>query len=380
MVVRSSNLLHTVLVLLLAACGAVENGQHAAGFPDVKARRGAASDVREIAASSRDASFTAIDALDVDSKGLIYVPDTYQQRMTVLGPDARVVRSFGRRGSGPGEFRSIRGVQILDGDSVLAYDPTLGRITVFAPGTDQPAYSVTVGPKLSGESPFDLRRTHDNLGYLALFRPEFAFVAGARFDARRDRVRRLGLDGGPLAELLTFPSKAFLVAENSIMPHPFGNEGFARLDSADRLIFVRSDSLGAAFFDPSGSRLGGFSIPHAAPAVTSDDRDAAVAAIPAQVRGRFTPVLTDSLPDRWPAVRDVIVDDRNRIWMAIGGSLREPTEWAAFSQDGAYLGSMLVPSGSDVRLIRGNGRVYASRSDEDDVPHVVIYQMARPLR
>ncbi|MBB4636926.1 hypothetical protein [Longimicrobium terrae] len=335
--------------------------------------------MREIGASGEDASFTAITTLDVDSRGMIYVPDTYRQQITVLGPDGRWVRSFGRRGAGPGEFRAIRGVQLLAGDSLLAYDPSLGRVTVFAPGSDQAAYSVNLAARLGGAAPFDLRRTHDGSTYLALFRPMFAFGQGGG-EARQDRVRHLGADGSPRADLLRFPSRAFLVAGTSVMPHPFGREGFARLDSGDRVFFIQSDSLAADIYNLAGQRTGRFAVPYTPPAITRADQDDALAAMPAVDRPVFAPVLKDSLPERWPAVRGVLLDDRDRIWMQLGGGTRRNAEWAAFDGNGSYLGSMLIPAGSEVRLIRGDGTVYASRADSDDVPHVVVYRMARTPR
>ena len=363
-----------MLLLIVSACGKVEASP---SFPDRDTRRRQATGVREIASSSPDASFTAVDALDVDSRGFIYVPEMQHQRITVLDPGGKVVRAWGRRGRGPGEFRGVRSVQILPGDSVLAYDPSLGRISVFAPGSDEAAYTVSLGTR--GAVPFDVRRTGYNAALLALYRPQFQFLPGADFSNRTDRVRLLALDGSRLYDLVEFPSKAFLVAQNSVMPHPFGNEGFARLDSRNRLFFVRSDSLGAARYQLDGRRDGGFAIAYRAPEITRRDHEEALAAIPAQVRARFTPALRDSLPERWPVVRDVLIDDRDRIWMLMGGSPRQGNEWAAFSTEGAYLGSMVVPAGSDARLIRWD-RVYASRTDADDVPRVIVYQPLRPLR
>ncbi|HEU4557314.1 MAG TPA: hypothetical protein VFS20_05670 [Longimicrobium sp.] len=71
--------------------------------------------------------------MDADSRGWVYVSDWMQQRVTVLSSDGRVLRRLGRSGAGPGEFRRLCGVQVLPGDSVLACDPELARLTVFQP-------------------------------------------------------------------------------------------------------------------------------------------------------------------------------------------------------------------------------------------------------
>lgn len=321
----------------------------------------------------------SVSRLDVDSRGRIYVGDTYQQRVTVLGPDGRLLRVFGRRGSGPHEFRSIGGVQVLPADSLLVYDPELGRISVFAPDSGLAAYHVNLGDKLNVSMPRELRRTQANDAMLGHFRTGFYFGSGQDFNARKDKLRVLELDGSIRTELLTFPSRSYLVAETSITPHPFGHQGFARLDSQGRVHFAWSDSLGVQTYALDGARAGGFRIGYEAPPVTREDVAHAAEEFD-DMRSRFEPVLSDSTPARWPAVREFLVDDRDRLWFEIGASQDQEIEWAAFSAAGAYLGSVLIPAGSTLRLIRADGTLYAERLGENDVSHVAVYRMVRPLR
>ncbi|MBL0169218.1 MAG: hypothetical protein IPP90_00630 [Gemmatimonadaceae bacterium] len=42
-----------------------------------------------------------------------------------------LVKSIGRRGSGPGEFQSVGGIFSLPGDSIMAFDPTSNRLLVY---------------------------------------------------------------------------------------------------------------------------------------------------------------------------------------------------------------------------------------------------------
>lgn len=371
--------LRLILLLWLAACASRDDAAAAgATLPPEPERRRRAVPLRHVAESPADASFTAIEGLDVDSRGFIYVPDSYQQRVFVLGPDLAVVRTFGRRGSGPGEFRAIARVQALPGDSLLVYDPSQGRYTVFAADSARPAYTVNLGARLSGPSPYDVVRIPSNTGLVAYFRPQFAFLPGADFNSRRDQARLLEVDGTPRADLVTYPSRGFLVSETSVTPDPFGSEGFMRVDSRDRFYFVWSDSLAVEGYAPDGSRSGGFRVSYTAPAVTQADLSRAIAGLHPLDRPKFERVLRDSLPARWPAVRQVLVDDKDRLWMQLGGSASRETEWAAFTPEGRYLGSFLVSAAEPVLLIRA-GLVYTTRLDENDVPRVVVHRMARGI-
>ena len=368
-----------LLSLLLTACTGSEAVARADTLPDADARRRAASPVRLVATSGPDASFMVASRLDVDSRGRIYVGDTYQQRVTVLQADGRVLRVFGRRGSGPHEFRSIGGIQVLPGDSVLVYDPELGRVSVFAPDSGLAAYHVNLGDRLNVSMPRELRRTRANDAMLGHFRTGFYFGNGQDFNDRKDKLRVLDLDGSIRTELLTFPSRSYLVAQTSITPHPFGYQGFARLDSQGRVHVVWSDTLGVRTYALDGTSIGGFRIGYEAPALTREDLAQAVDDFDA-MRSRFEPVLSDSAPSRWPVVREFLIDDKDRLWFEMGSSQRDGIEWAALSTDGAYLGSVLVPAGSSLRLIRADGTLYAERLDENDVSHGVVYRMVRPLR
>jgi hypothetical protein len=360
--------------LLLAACSLPrETGE---GFPDTATRLRAAIPVSERVVSSPEIAFTSIPRLAVDSRGLIYVPEHYNNRVTVLSEDGRLIRTLGRRGSGPGEFQAVQSVQVLPGDSLLVYDPALGRASVFAPDSIRPAYTALLSA--GGAAPWQVQRTRANDGYLVRYQPMFEFASGSDISTRMDRIAVLNLDGSVRQRLRSFPSRTGIVVDRSVMLNPFGREGLVQLDSRERLHFVWTDSLAVSRTDLDGNPLPGFNVPYTPPRVTSADLEDALSVLTSSVRRQFEPALADSAPGRWPAVRDMLIDDQDRIWLALAGTLRRPTEWAAFSPDGTYIRSVLIPVGSSVRFIRGD-RFYAERL-KDDVPHVVVYQMARPLR
>ncbi len=64
--------------------------------------------------------------LAVDQAGRVYVSD---QTIKLFGPDGHFIRSVGRLGEGPGEYRDV--MLTVAGDDLVVEDPTLGRLTVF---------------------------------------------------------------------------------------------------------------------------------------------------------------------------------------------------------------------------------------------------------
>jgi len=68
-------------------------------------------------------------SLAVDDAGRIYVVDNKPASIKVFAPDGRLVRTIGREGEGPGEFR-VGFIAVHDGFLVL-HDPQVSRTTVW---------------------------------------------------------------------------------------------------------------------------------------------------------------------------------------------------------------------------------------------------------
>ena len=224
--VRQLFLYYLGTTLGLSACGPEAEG--ADSFPAAAERRRTAATPVEWGVSDSSSEFTDITAVDVDGSGHVYVADFYRQQVTVLSLRGQPDRVIGRKGSGPGEFRSIRSIQVIDGDSLLVYDPSLARVSIYAPDAAAPAYTVDLGPQLGGAAPFFLWKLPKQRKYLALFRPAFVFSGGKTDLKRRDVVRVLESDGARGAEILSFPSRSFLISGTSVTPNPFGREGIVQ--------------------------------------------------------------------------------------------------------------------------------------------------------
>jgi len=356
----------------LSACGPDAQGANA--FPVAAERRRMAATPVEWGVSDSSSEFTDLTALDVDGAGHVYVADFYRQQVTVLSQRGRFERVIGRRGSGPGEFQAIRSIQVIDGDSLLVYDPTLARVSIYAPDAAAPAYTVDLGPKLGGAAPFFLWKLPKQRKYLALFRPAFVFSSGKTDLKRRDVVRTLESDGSRGVEILSFPSRSFLISGTSLTPNPFGREGIVQPMAGGEIAYLWTDSIAVTTFSPDGRKHAAFRVPHQAPPVSRSDiaREAARLkewGLPAA----FERVVADSAPDRWPAARDLITDREGNIFVGLFGGAQSPVEWAGF-RNGRYFRSVFLPPHEKVRAIR-LPFLFVERRDELNVPRVVIYRI-----
>lgn len=89
------------------------------------------------------------------STGEMFVMDTAEQVIQVFAADGRYLRGIGRRGEGPGEFIGLSAIGLGTGDTLVAWDSRLRRITQFSPSHD-----LLSAERLGGEagalSPVDL--------------------------------------------------------------------------------------------------------------------------------------------------------------------------------------------------------------------------------
>jgi hypothetical protein len=364
----------SALLLTLWAGGCARAQDGASALPEAAERRAAGIVVREVARSGVDTLFQQVTGVDVDSRGRVYVGDWFASRVAVLDSTGALVATMGRRGLGPGEFRSIRGVQVLPGDSLLVYDPSAARLSVFAPGAAAPAYVLNVGA--ASAPPFLIHRTRANDAFVAMFRPTFRGDDTAR---ATERLRVLGLDGRPRGEpLRAYPARGFLRVSGpdgfAVTPDPFGSEGLYAVGADDRIHYLWSDSLAVETTDLEGRRAGGFSVRYRSPRVQREDVASEIAGMPPQMMEVFRRALEDSLPERWPAARALLADPDGRLWIGLHTPAGEPREWAVFTAGGRYLGSVFLPRESELHAVRGR-RLYTVQKDADDVPHVVVYRM-----
>ena len=96
-------------------------------------------------------------------------------------------------------------------------------------------------------------------------------------------------------------------------------------------------------------------------------------------RSTFARVLRDSTPERWPAVRDLLVDETGRLWLGVGGPPSRPAEWMVFAADGKYLRSVFIEAGARLRAVR-NQRLYVEHRSDDGVPRLTVVSTTPALQ
>lgn len=335
-----------------------------------------ACSLTSVASSGPDLTLSRVEGLDVDSRGRIYVADPLQGGVMVLAPDGRLVRTVGRPGRGPGEFKYIRTVQVLPGDSLLVYDQELYRVSVFAPDSGKIAYGRNLASTSSGTPPNWVEKLPGQRALFATHRKPYVAGASAADDHDRTQaVRLLEWDGRTRRDsVLVVPVLQPLIVRDGravgVTSDPFARPALVRMGPNGNIYYGWGDSVAIAIHSLDGRQVGGFSLPFVGPGVTDRDVD-----VETQDMGKvFARALRKSVPQRWPAFRNFVVDDEGRIWLGLLTPAGQPNRWTAFSETGTAICSAPLPKNVDVRLIRA-GKAYAVATDETDVPQIRVYAL-----
>ena len=335
--------------------------------------------LHELARTAPDVEFGGISDIDVDSRGRVYVGDSGGE-VWVLGPDLHPERRVGRRGSGPGEFRSVGTVRVVARDSLYVYDPDIQRFSVYAPGTSRPAYTFTLatGAELAAA---DWAAPLGRTGWIAaMYRtPLGDFRDGG--GTRSEVLRVIGPDGALQRDSVALMREPETLAistpagEGYVFP-PFARRTVFALSSSGTLYHAWTDSavFTAQPLDGGPARVIRVDAPPRP--ITAHERDSVVQAMAA---GAFPPTEVRAALRRagyrtWPALAAFFADDRERLWIALTPPREGPVEWVVVDTRGRRVGGLRLPPTVRLMALRGD-RAYAIQADSLDVLSVVLYRV-----
>lgn len=337
----------------------------------------------------------------VTPAGVVHVLES-EPVLKQFAADGQYLRTIGRVGSGPGEYRRPDGgIAVLPGDRIVLRDPGNGRMSVFGP-EGNPLGSW----RISGSFSTSRRLYHDREGnvYTLILLDDAGDPAEWKLG-----VQRFAPDGtagdsiaAPRWEFDRAIIKSVREGGTSVSDVPF------------------SPSAHWAF-SPLGYMVGGVSTSYriellreGAPLrierqrppvpVASDEAADHRRAATENMRRNLPGWVWNGpgIPDSKPPFREVFAADDGRIWVLLsmpgaedlsrdgdsGAEVRgyslpvwtEPVAFDVFEADGRYLGEVRAPSGfltSPEPVFRGD-TVWAAAEDPDGVRYVKRYQVKVP--
>ena len=343
--------------------------------------------------------FGSVSAIAVDDDHNVYVLDGQARHVRVFDSEGTYVKTLGRDGEGPGEFKVPIGLAISNG-RLLVRDPANGRVQLFGLETGENEEWRYLPSEVFANTP--LYRDDQGRIYVDITEEEQRFIV-------------MDSDGTPID---TIPAP--------VAPADFDDDQYgmnARGESGDMW-----RSVGAAVpfspdwywsVHPAGHFLSALSTAyrinleqddgvlriernHTPVAVPDDEHDRHEQRIMRRMRQVEAGWSWDgaAIPEHKPPFRGLSAGSDGRIWVRLWTEAKqvanedhdpgnpesspftwvEPLRYDVFEADGTYLGAVVPPEGFSLSAppVFGRSFVWAVERGELDVQRVVRYRIALP--
>ncbi|MBA2669694.1 MAG: 6-bladed beta-propeller [Gemmatimonadetes bacterium] len=334
--------------------------------------------------------FASISGLEADHEGRIYILDRQANELRIFNPDGEHLRTVGRAGEGPGEYKSANGLLWLPGDSLLIVDQQGGRYSILT---------------RDGDFARSVPRTLGFYGWAFLG----GLVGGRVYEyasVGRDPEQRPALIGTPLRGSSTIAADSqsggalaqdtiLLAAPDALSPEPFRvtasgggmmmgvpfspgavhhllRDGDVWHGHGSEFRLVRSnlasDTLMEVLLAADAAAV--------TPAELADWESSATVARFREMGGRLD---MSRIPRTKPFFDSLYRDPDGFLWVSVPSG-PEDTLFAIFDPEGRYLGRVGVEGFRRLQWVPPvvrNGQLYLAGQDELEVPRVHVYRIER---
>lgn len=323
--------------------------------------------------------------LAMTEDGDIWVYDSYLKRIRSFDRNGEFLRYVGRGGEGPGEYRYVLAMDRYPDDTMVTWDPNIGRLTRFSPEGDYvSSLSVPIGFGYSG-------------GRTMIVGGDGAYyVMSSDGMVHAGESHRYWVHVNPEGEMVDRVSIPIVGSGGTVSFHQppgimyaFVPMTLSQMSRSGTLI--QGQNMEYSFTIPR---------PGSDPVrVVKDYRPARVKPAEREMfekrlsRQSRNPAvgrpgsLNTNVPRTKPAFRNIVVDMDNRIWIDLYGEAElnrdakpgelewvDPRTFDVFNPEGGYLGRVVLPH--RVRWMNAEGdHVYGIRLGEFDEQYIVRYRL-----
>jgi len=316
--------------------------------------------------------------------GRIVVGDSGSNELRLYSGEGEFLRSIGREGEGPGEFKQLDWISRYQGDSIFAYDYGLGRWSIFsgdgvfarsARVTTPEGQRVEIAQPFSSGSVFGLRvMPPSNLIGRDLVGMRQEATSLMRFSPEGEHENAIATLPGP--ELWLSPRPPDQTHFNYV-PALFGYWPY--LAVGGDVVFAGTDrGFEVAVFSEEGNLRRLVRIPGPERQLTENDVDKFLE----RVREELFPGLAVGLsqrprPESYPWFSKIMVDTEGNLWVSEYVQLSfDPERWTVFDSDGKLIGDVEVPRRFMILDI-GSDFILGRSMDDLDVEHIQLFRLVK---
>ena len=328
--------------------------------------------------------FGDIISFDVDGQGRIFVLDFQAQEISIFDSDGTFVRTFGGKGTGPGEFEQALSVDISESGDALVMQMLKAQLSIFDP-TGRYLRTESVGNPGVGIRPysggFDFGGRYNAV---VVFFHEFSMTqAMARFDQSLAPLDTIAIPEASVErEAFTHVRDLGGGRSSSIAESiPFQGSFEWRFSPTGNLWTLTTKEYELVELSPDGEILRKVTKEHDSVPVSEEEM--------ADVREEFQWFINlggmvdwSRIPNTKPAVVSFFCDDEGNLWVKREAAIPEDEGrlFDLFDPEGRFLGELRLPFPlhSDPEPIVRDGMLYGVTTTDLGAPNVVRTRIDKP--
>ncbi|WP_020404361.1 6-bladed beta-propeller [Gracilimonas tropica] len=296
--------------------------------------------------------FSSMGEFAVDDSGRVYIADAGwgSRSLHVYNPDGSYLKKIAGEGKGPAEFLSLSNLQVHAGQ-LLFYDSQLQRIMLYSTATLKQEKTVLTDSQkwkdileLSDKRPHEFYLSSPNEIIAAFQESPQINNSGRRMKKYYRLNSELEIVSDQLAEL---KAKKFVHSNSEdkvgnmqvrfMKYFPFFERHFFVPSKEDHFYIVDSRDFLVKKLDYDGDYLSAFFYPYELQEVRRKD---ALHSANEMVENIAQNV---DLPEKWPAINSILLDDENRFWISTFTGDNEFFKWWVLEESGELIATFRWP-------------------------------------
>jgi len=303
-------------------------------------------------------SLASLSSFSVDDSGNIYVVDGKENKIKIFGPDGSFLRSFGRRGQGPGEFQGASQIVVLPDGGRIVTD-FMGRRLVFFSAKDEFLRQVSTSGFSIGEIRCD--RRGDIYALNVIFASEKRTQELIKFDSN----------------LKPIATRTILEVERKPrVTTPFSPWIRCGLTRRDELVWAATSKYEINVVDPGGKAVKRITKDFDPVNITAAEKERLIQDYTRGLPAGF-PSITFEFPTSLPPIKNMFLDDQDRIFVQTyekdgrGGQCYD-----VYDPEGRYVSRFSFPEKEEAVIVKKD-KLYSSVQDSaEGIPLVKRYALA----
>ncbi|MCC5908273.1 MAG: 6-bladed beta-propeller [Balneolaceae bacterium] len=336
-----------------------------------------------------------IQQIAVDKQGRVFLSDRDKVEIHVFHSNGSYLQSIGRQGQGPGEFQNISRSTFMEFHSGRLYVPDgdgryLHRVHVFS--LDNLSFSHTIDLRAGNKEQFDkdLKYYYPRGGIYPLkdgnFLVPYTFIQSRKFYQRDSNFVKYYIQSesgkikkGPILEQY---DRIFLyhITEGNYLANsfPFLGKPLFVINGDGYMYAAWSEDFQIEAYQPDGKKLHSIRPPYQNQPLTQSDLTERIQICDEYFADGICEQMVrnaDNLPETWPALNDLLIDDENRLWVSTIVEDFDIYEWWVLEETGELVTRFEWPRDEPIEVIK-NGYMYTRQTDDKTgLQQVVRYRI-----